>query len=253
MSIVLEELPLQDRDVCRTNPTNPSLTLLKSICYPLNVLFKSKITEWGIKNEPNAREEYFTYQQGIHEQFSCKTTGLIISPTLPYLPASPDGLVSCTCCGNGVLEVKCPYTSRNCSLEDYISLPTSCLEYDNNNIRLKRNHSYYYQVQMRVSKTEYCDFVVWSPGEFFLERVAYSEDFWSNVFPLVEHFHKSVVLPELLGRFFFTKNCGVIETWCVCDEVDDGRPMIKCENDTCEIKWFHTDCVGLLETPTNIW
>ena len=26
----------------------------------------------------------------------------------PYIGASPDGLVCCSCCGEGVLEVKCP-------------------------------------------------------------------------------------------------------------------------------------------------
>ena len=27
----------------------------------------------------------------------------------PRLGASPDGVVQCECCGNGVLEIKCPY------------------------------------------------------------------------------------------------------------------------------------------------
>ncbi len=29
-----------------------------------------------------------------------------------YIGASPDGIINCTCCGTGVLEVKCPYSHQ---------------------------------------------------------------------------------------------------------------------------------------------
>ena len=35
-------------------------------------------------------------------------TGLHINPSSPHLVASPDGIVSCFCCGDGLLEIKCP-------------------------------------------------------------------------------------------------------------------------------------------------
>ena len=28
--------------------------------------------------------------------------------------ASPDGIITCTCCGKGVLEVKCPFCVKDC-------------------------------------------------------------------------------------------------------------------------------------------
>ena len=31
----------------------------------------------------------------------------------PFLGASPDGLVCCSCCGKGLLEIKCPYSIRD--------------------------------------------------------------------------------------------------------------------------------------------
>ena len=30
-----------------------------------------------------------------------------------HMGASPDGTVNCVCCGNGVLEVKCPFTCHD--------------------------------------------------------------------------------------------------------------------------------------------
>ncbi|XP_077553350.1 uncharacterized protein LOC144168189 [Haemaphysalis longicornis] len=35
-----------------------------------------------------------------------------------FFAASPDGLVECSCCGRGVLEIKCPCKHRN-ALERY--------------------------------------------------------------------------------------------------------------------------------------
>ena len=41
-----------------------------------------------------------------HAAFTCKETGVWISPVYPCLAASPDGLVFCFCCGYGTLEIK---------------------------------------------------------------------------------------------------------------------------------------------------
>ena len=48
-----------------------------------------------------------------HEDFTIEKTGLFIDPDLPYLGASPDSNVSCTCCGKGVFEVKCPFCFKD--------------------------------------------------------------------------------------------------------------------------------------------
>lgn len=52
---------------------------------------------------------------------------------------------------------------------------------------IKRDHSYYYQVQMQMHETEpeHSDFVVWSPEEFFVERLHIQKTF------VQVHFHGS--------------------------------------------------------------
>ena len=42
-----------------------------------------------------------------HYDLTIKDNGLFIDLCHPYMGASPDGIVSCSCCGKGVLEVKC--------------------------------------------------------------------------------------------------------------------------------------------------
>ena len=39
--------------------------------------------------------------------------GLVISSKHPFMGSSLDGLLSCECCGSGILEVKCPYSCRD--------------------------------------------------------------------------------------------------------------------------------------------
>ena len=39
-------------------------------------------------------------------------SGLFISQAYLYLGGSPNGVISCSFCGKGILEIKCPWTSR---------------------------------------------------------------------------------------------------------------------------------------------
>ncbi|KAJ8976855.1 hypothetical protein NQ317_012979 [Molorchus minor] len=116
--------------------------------------------------------------------------------------------------------------------EEFAKKKSTCLVYHNEDeFSLDKNHSYYYQMQLQmfVTNAKYCDF------EFFNECLEKSLDF-----------HKYVIKPELLSKFFTTK-CGAekIETWCICKKPDDVRPMLRCDNEDCKIGWFHFDCIGL--------
>ena len=41
-------------------------------------------------------------------------------------------------------------------------------------------------------------------------------------------------------------------TYCLCERVSYGE-MIGCDNDSCQIEWFHFDCVGLTHKPKGKW
>lgn len=59
---------------------------------------------------------------------------------------------------------------------------------------------------------------------------------------------------EMLGRYFTKKeSTATVFHWCICKGMDDGRPMVRCENGDCETEWFHFDCVGLENLPNNAW
>ena len=52
--------------VCRTTPKNPSLSLLKAICYPQATKFSTAATQWGCQHEAIARETYCKIMSETH-------------------------------------------------------------------------------------------------------------------------------------------------------------------------------------------
>ena len=51
-------------------------------------------------------DSYKSLSIDIHHDFKIFDCGLFISEDYPFLGASPDGLVSCSCCSDGVCEIK---------------------------------------------------------------------------------------------------------------------------------------------------
>ncbi|XP_038045141.1 uncharacterized protein LOC119719715 [Patiria miniata] len=50
-----------------------------------------------------------------HQNVTLWDVGLYIDPDSPFLGASPDAMVSCTCCGVQCVEVKCPHNNKKCT------------------------------------------------------------------------------------------------------------------------------------------
>jgi hypothetical protein len=147
--------------------------------------FKSVATKWGSDHEHIALE---CYKQSMknHVELLVNDCGLIVNVTCPFLGASPDALVSCKCCGNGAVEVKCPYSNRIQTILQYMESDNSCFCFVDGEISLRKSHSYHYQVQaqMHVCDVLYCDFVVCTfPSDsrsIFVFRVKRDTEFCQN-------------------------------------------------------------------------
>ena len=102
------------KDACCTDPARPSETLVSSICHPELSKFKTAATAWGNNHEPAAHIKYRNIMSKAHEDFLVSICGLFIDVQLPFIGASPDGLVTCTCCGEGICEIKVSVTEFAC-------------------------------------------------------------------------------------------------------------------------------------------
>lgn len=140
----------------------PSLSLIKKICYQNE--FRSCATTWGQDHEATARRKYGDAMSSFHNSFTMKESGLLLHTSYPFLAASPDGTVTCSCCGNGCIEIKCPYKFQDNSIEEMINLGSYLKKDEQGNIFLLPTHQYMYQIQTQLLVTEYnyCDLFVWT-------------------------------------------------------------------------------------------
>lgn len=267
-----------------TDLSQPSQSLLKSICYPESYKFSNKATKWGCSHEKTAREAYFNKVAQAHLNLVVLDRGLIINPQYPHLGASPDGFIKCHCCGSGVLEVKCPFSCKDRSFLDAIGEKNFCMERsEDDGFVLKKKHAYFYQVQlqMKLCDVNFCDFIMWRSDELVVNRIERDDHFLKEAIDKATVFFKYGILPELVGKWYTrpppppptsplsqtsistlptcteagtsTEEATTLDcTWCYCKREEFGK-MIMCESDHCKILWFHFECLKITRTPKKKW
>ena len=94
--------------VLHTKKDKPAPSVIKMICTPTEDLSSVPAIQWGRKHERTAAKEYGDAMMKQHEEMEIKQTGLWLSKDHPFIGASPDAIVTCKCCGTGVVEIKCP-------------------------------------------------------------------------------------------------------------------------------------------------
>ena len=159
-------------EVCNSSHEMPPVSLIKKICYKSK--FRSVATDWGNKNENYCRNNYCKFMSGSHVNHSVNLFGLILNPNFPYLGTSPDGIVNCSCCGVGCLEIKCPLECRDNLIEDMIFGSCDYLEFGNGGeVEIIKRHAYYYEIQTQllVKTYDYCDFFVMLINDFVCIRI----------------------------------------------------------------------------------
>ena len=175
------------------------------------------------------------------------------------LGASPDAIVKCDCCGIGIVEVKCPYNAVKEPLMDLILNGDIYLKLVDGDICLDRKHEYFYQVQLQLLMTErnFCDFVVWSDGDWFCERILQDSDFIQESIPKVLKFYEEAVLLEILGKWFSRPRQAIdareSESVCHCGSSESMDTVIKCQSGYCKIQTFHLSCLKLKNVPKRKW
>ena len=168
-------------------------------------------------------------------------------------------------CGVGCLEIKCPY-----SMKDQQNTSVPWLVKSGIKTSLERNHPYYYQIQLQMFVTghDFCDFVVWCPNDLYVERICIDTAFLKVNIEKAVTFHKLIIVPELLCRFFTRKaalydrvepassfsttNAEPVKH-CTCNGDEDGRKMIMCDNENCVKQWFHMSRLGMKRVPKGKW
>lgn len=179
--------------ICKMRPSTSCASRVRLIVYPQEMQVKAM--QHGIEYEAVARK---TIETALN--ISIKRCGLFIDAQIPFLGASPDGLIE----QNGIVEIKCPFAARFLTPEDAIATNVSNLRavYQNEKAeKMKRSHIYYYQMQgqLHITQREYCIFAIWTPLGLKMEKIVRDDTFWhENMEKKLTQFYEQCVLPEII-------------------------------------------------------
>lgn len=204
----------------------------------------------GVKMERTCINHYIAVQKKRHVNFQVTSTGLHISEKYPFIAASPDGIINCSCptespnCNakrkEGCLEVKNPFTSDKIAV--WATKPSSCLlVQQDGTTKLNKDHQYYAQVQcqMFVTNTDYADFVVRTSAKssnIHIERINKDTEFIDNMITKCRIFFNKAIVPELYH--------GVVKEFYILRFVEEV--VEKIVNHVCFLESHHT--VGMIGT-----
>ena len=231
---VFEEIMLTASNygrVCLKGPTTCS-TIVKDLLYNQTPICGRgrEAMQYGKDNEAIACKKLEEIL-GV----KIKESGLIIDSDIPYLAASPDGIIDADMSqlknvhsnlvmnvestGNlyevisgGIVEIKCPKSAEHLTIEDAVqkySHLKAVFDRKNQNV-LNIGHKYYMQIQGQLhhSRRSYCIFFMWSPQSNKIVVVMRDDHFWkTKMEPNLTAFYLDCLVPEIVdGRYKINMN-----------------------------------------------
>ena len=156
--------------------------------------------KWGHDHEPVAFQEYEKWLLD-HSNLKLKKSGIRIGEP-PYLGASPDGILEDTE-GNlsGIIEIKCPYSAANLTVREACEKLDNFYCYiDDNDIKLKTKHVYFYQVlgTMAIGNASFCHFIIWTPKLMETITITFDQVLWEEVHCKLTTFYNDYMLPLII-------------------------------------------------------
>ena len=142
--------------------------------------------------------------KSVNYTIQIERSGLVIDHINYVLGASPDGKVVDVNEKNiyGIIEVKCSeeYKDYDPRTVSFIS-KTSCIELVDNKLCLRKDHSYYDQVQMQLALTtkSWCDFIFFTLKGMVIDRVRFNPEHWATLRNKILNFYFMYKLDALLS------------------------------------------------------
>ena len=124
--------------------------------------------------EMEVANEFFVLMKKKHKDLVISECSLFLDKTDCFIGASLDRLMTCDCCEDACVEIKCPlstnYEKQNEKNLNYL-YKSDC------EIKLKNNHSDFTQciLQLAVTNRKLCYFVVWTPHVKVIDTINFDD------------------------------------------------------------------------------
>lgn len=150
--------------------------------------------KYGREMETDAAEKLLEILKQSHKNCTMRDCGLFICQDVPFVGASPDRILSCSCHGKWTVEIKCPYSISHLAPTD----TRAKLPYMEDN-KLKQTHQYYTQcqLQMGVLNVSKCLFFVYTSHGFILTEINFDKELYTDLLRLCKLFYKDHYLKSL--------------------------------------------------------
>lgn len=148
--------------------------------------------KYGRNMESAAKQKFIKVFQNEHKNTQYKECGFFIHEEKQFIGATPD-LVKCSCCGNGVVEIKCLYSIVN---ENPSSQNLAYLVSDGDSVTLKENHAYFCQIQgqMAVTKRNWSYFFLFTQKKKHIQKIHFNQTYWKKIEENLTWFHKNYLI-----------------------------------------------------------
>ena len=161
---------------------------------------------------PIARDLYENILKfNLNRNADVRETGCVIQPLLPWLVASPDGLISDRSKPKenvGLVEIKCPKTKHSCTYDELLADESFYIGKCKEKLILKKEHSYGYytqiQMAMGLAGVTYCDFVVYTLKCMIIIRVPFDQKYFFDLVDKLNQFYKTCLLPQIVVSMPFS-------------------------------------------------
>ncbi|WAR04221.1 PHO23-like protein [Mya arenaria] len=236
----------QSKAVNSINKTSPPQNSIKEICYPSEKYVQTNATKWGCDHEKDALQKFMEEIGPLHENSRLQNSGFVISQDVSFIVASPDRIFICDYCGPACVERKDG---------ELIKFKHNLVFQNMNSVTLLCGQQTTCMLKQTCSTLNYWTrFVpvqnILCMRQFF-KNLFYTRLQTANSLPIgilhsVENTTSSQNIQPL--KKCSNKQDSTVEVYCYCCQVEHGK-MIGCDNEACEIEWFHCRRVSIENAP----
>lgn len=162
----------------------------------------------GKQQEPIILSRYLKHQRDNgNPDISIERAGFLVDKEKSFLGASPDAVVvDSEGTSIGCVEIKAAAGNWESSIDDIITTRKGnfclCKADNSDRIVLKSNHIYYHQCQLQLyvgrDRFRWCDFVLATKDDLFIQRIMLDMNWVNNNVPELELFYDSFLIKRLV-------------------------------------------------------